>query len=95
MDYIRYTIETREEAEEIVSCLLAEEGIDSLEIDDLLPVDDSIQGGNFEELQPDLPEDDGSCRIRFYLDAEGDHTELLRRIRSAWKGPEHMRIWVL
>lgn len=86
MDYIRYTIETREEAEEIVSCLLAEEGIDSLEIDDLLPVDDSIQGGNFEELQPDLPEDDGSCRIRFYLDAEGDHTELLRRVRSALEG---------
>lgn len=83
MDYIRYTIETREEAEEIVSCLLAEEGIDSLEIDDLLPVDDSIQGGNFEELQPDLPEDDGSCRIRFYLDAEGDHTELLGRVRTA------------
>lgn len=83
MDYICYTIETREEAEEIVTYLLAEQGVDSVEIEDLIPVDDSIQGENFEELQPDLPADDGSCRIRIYLDAKEDHSALLERIRAS------------
>ena len=42
------------------------------------------QGGVFEELQPDLPEDDGSSRISFYLEEdEADASEILEKVRQA------------
>ncbi len=83
MKWIRYTIETTEEAEEVVSYLLSEQGIDAIEIEDLMPVDDEIQGGTFEELQPDLPEDDGSSRISFYLEDGEDHSAIIEKIKLA------------
>ncbi len=82
MNYIKYTIRTTSLAEEYVSFLLSELGIDSVEIEDLLPVFDEKQGGVFEELQPDRPEDDGTSSVCFYLEEDKDEEELLARIKE-------------
>lgn len=78
MRWNKYTINTRTDAEELVCAMLSELGITSVEIDNLIPVPDADrQGGVFEELQPDLPEDDGSSRISFYLEEdEADASEI-------------------
>lgn len=75
MKYRKYTINTTTEAEETVCYMLGELGIASVEIDNNVPVPDADrQGGIFEELQPDIPKDDGSSRISFYmsLDEKGN-----------------------
>lgn len=82
MKWIRYTIETTEEAEDTVCGILSEEGIDAVEIEDLRPVEDRVQG-TFAELQPDLPEDDGRSRIHFYMKDGEDHGTQLEKIRMS------------
>ena len=85
MRWNKYTINTRTDAEELVCAMLSELGITSVEIDNFIPVPDADrQGGVFEELQPDLPEDDGSSRISFYLEEdEADASEILEKVRQA------------
>ena len=85
MRWNKYTINTRTDAEELVCAMLSELGITSVEIDNFIPVPDANrQGGVFEELQPDLPEDDGSSRISFYLEEdETDASEILEKVRQA------------
>lgn len=83
MRWIKYTIATTTEAEELVSAMLSELGIISIEIEDNVPVPDADrQGGHFAELQPDLPADDGSSRMSFYLEEGTDATELLTQIQK-------------
>lgn len=77
MKWFRYTIDTREEAEDAVSGLLYSLGIESIEIDDKKPVEAEANGGLFGEVLPDLPEDDHKARISFYTClAEGDGKDL-------------------
>ncbi len=81
MKWMKFTIDTTEEAEDLVTATLSELGIDAVEIEDLMPIDDSErEGGHFEELQPDLPEDDGSSRINFYLEEGQEYSELLSEL---------------
>ncbi|QFJ55742.1 50S ribosomal protein L11 methyltransferase [Pseudobutyrivibrio xylanivorans] len=82
MNWIKYSINTTTEAEEIVSATLAELGIDSIEIENNVPVSGDKQGGEFEELQPDLPSDDGSSKVSFYLSEEDDHESLLSQVKA-------------
>ena len=66
------------------SCLrdAAGSGNIRIEIVDSLPVEDGDrQGGVFEELQPDLPQDDGTSRICFYVEEGTDTGELLESVR--------------
>lgn len=83
MRYTKYTIHTTTEAEELISAMLGELGINSIEIDNLVPVlDGDRQGGVFEELQPDLSEDDGKSRVSFYVEEDEDVTVLLQQIED-------------
>ncbi len=89
MKWTKYTIETTTEAEELVCALLYGLDINSVEIDNFIPVPDADrQGGVFEELQPDIPVDDGTSRVSFYLEEDADAAstdELLGYIRSGLK----------
>jgi len=82
MKWMKFTIDTTEEAEDLITYTLSELGIDAVEIEDLAPVDDEErEGGHFEELQPDLPEDDGSSRINFYIEEGQEYDTLLNALR--------------
>ena len=70
MNWIKYSINTTTDAEDFVSASLMELGIDSIEIENNVPVSGDKQGGEFEELQPDLPEDLGLSKVCFYLSDE-------------------------
>ena len=73
MKWMKYSIETITEAEEAVCALLMKLGIDALEIEDNEMDLASIEkeGGYYEELMPDLPKEDNTARVIFYLE-EGD-----------------------
>lgn len=83
MNWKKFTIHTTAEAEDFVCALLQENGIEGIEIEDSVPVPDADrQGGVFEELQPDLPTDDASSRISFYVEEEKEFLPLLDRVRA-------------
>lgn len=80
MKWVKYTIESTIEAEDIISCELAELGVEGVQIEDSLPLSFAELEAMYvdpdaEELMPDsIPDIDGS-RISFYIritDGESD-----------------------
>ena len=80
MKYIRYTINTTTTACDDICYELTNLGLTALEIEDNIPVHDEIQGIDYEELQPELSEDKGLCKIKFYLEKEDNN--LINQIKS-------------
>ncbi len=83
MNWIKYSINTTTFAEDFVSAVLMELGIVSIEIENNVPVSGEKQGGEFEELQPDLPEDNGISKVSFYLGEDDDHESLILSVKKA------------
>lgn len=83
MKWNKYTINTTTEAQELVTAMLADFEIYSVEIDNNVFIPDGDrQGGVFEELQPDMEADDGTSHVSFYLEEGTDATELLENIKA-------------
>lgn len=83
MGWIKYTINTTTDAEDFISAMLMDLDITSIEIENNVPVSGEKQGGEFEELQPDLPEDLGLSKVSFYLDEDVPHEEKLQEVKAA------------
>ena len=85
MVWKKFSIETLAQAEQDVCDMLYALGIDAVWIDDNQQVPEMLEkeGGFFEELQPTLPEDDGTARVIFFLDEAEDHSALIRQIEEA------------
>ncbi len=83
MKWDKYTISTTTAAEDIISALLSELGIEGIEIENNVPLTDEEAGNMFIDFPPELPPDDGTSRISFYLEAGEDHEELLGKVRDS------------
>lgn len=83
MKWNKYTIDTTTAAEDIISAMLAELGIEGVEIENNVPLTDEEAGGMFIDFPPELPPDDGSSQVSFYLEAGEDHEALLARVHAA------------
>lgn len=84
MRWNRYTIETTTKAEDYISSALLELGIEGVEIEDKLPLSKEDQERMFLDFPANLPPDDGTSRISFYLEDDGtDNTDLLRQVEEA------------
>ena len=75
MQWNKYTIHTVPGAEEAVSALLLELGVEGVEIEDGRPLSEEDFNELFIDLLPelapdDLPPDDGTARVIFYLRTE-------------------------
>lgn len=81
MKWDKYTIQTTTQAEDYISMMLNEIGIEGIEIEDNIPLTQEEQSGMFIDFPPELPPDDGSSKVSFYLDAGEDHTEQLKQVR--------------
>ena len=85
MEWTKYTIHTGEDAEEAILSLLSELNITGAEISDKKPLSVEENGGLFGDVVPEMPEDDGSCEISFYVDsdmAEETKADLLTKLRD-------------
>lgn len=80
MRWTKFTIDTTEEAEDIVSALLYDYDITNIEIEDKAYVT-PLEGENYEELVPDRGSDDGKSRVIFYVEEGKDFGKLLEDIR--------------
>lgn len=83
MKWDKYTICTTTEAEDIISAMLGELGIEGVEIENHVPLTKEEAGDMFIDFPPELPPDDGTSRVSFYLDAAQDAQELLEQVHAA------------
>ena len=80
MKWNKFTIETTTQAEDFVSAMLNDLGIEGIEIEDNIPLTEEEQKGMFIDFPPELPEDDGTSRVSFYLEEQEDEKEILRKV---------------
>ena len=84
MKWNRYTIETTTAAEDYISLMLQELGIQGVEIEDNVPLTKEDVAEMFIDFLPELPPDDGVSHVSFYLEeGRSDEEELLREVRAA------------
>lgn len=72
MKWMKYRLKTTEEAEDIVSAMLAELGVEGVQIEDLAPLTEQEKQQMFVDIPAELPPDDGVAYLSFYLDPDTD-----------------------
>lgn len=82
MKWKKYTIETTTAAEDFLSVMLMELGIEGVQIEDNVPLSKEDQADMFIDFLPELPPDDGISHVSFYLEDTGaDYSELLKQVK--------------
>ena len=92
MKWRKYTIETTTAAEDIMSGMLMELGIEGIEIEDNVPLTKEDQADMFIDFLPELPPDEGISHVSFYIEDDGsDQTDILKKVKV---GLEELRSMV-
>lgn len=91
MKWKKFTLQTTTEAVDYISSLFDEIGIQGIEIEDNVPLTESETKGMFIDILPELPPDDGSAKVSFYLDDDDNAEEILKEVRD---GLEELRRYV-
>lgn len=82
MKWSKFTLKTTTEAVDLISSMLDEIGIEGIEIEDNVPLTDADTKGMFIDILPDLPTDDGTARVSFYLEDLSDLERILQEIEE-------------
>ena len=90
MKWNKYTLKTRTEAEDLISSMMQDAGIEGIEIEDKVPLSQRDKEQMFVDILPDAPEDDGVAYISFYLEPEDEQAQMLERVRE---GLDEIRSW--
>ena len=91
MKWSQFRLKTTTEAEDIVSSMLADLGIEGVQIEDKIPLTQQDKEQMFVDILPDIPEDDGVAYLTFYLDPDLDAGTILAHVREEM---EQMRAYV-
>lgn len=83
MKWNRFTVKTKTEAEDIVISILAEVGIEGVEIQDKQPLTEEDKAQMFVDIMPEGPADDGVAYLNFYLEEDADKEAILKDVREA------------
>ena len=82
MKWKKYTIETTTAAEDFMSSMLMDLGIEGIEIEDNIPLTKEDQADMFIDFLPELPPDEGKSHVSFYIEADGkDQSEILKKVK--------------
>lgn len=82
MKWKKFTLETTTEAVDYLGSLFDDIGIQGMEIEDNVPLTEKETKGMFIDILPELPPDDGSARVSFYLDDDDNAEEILAAVRE-------------
>ena len=88
MKWNKFRLKTTTEAEDIVSSMLADLGVEGVQIEDKVPLTAADKEQMFVDILPEIEMDDGIAYLSFYLDSEMDQTEteeLLANIKQELK----------
>lgn len=82
MKWNQFRLTTTTEAEDIVSSMLMDLGIQGVQIEDKIPLTQEDKEQMFVDILPDIPDDDGKAYLTFYLDEDEDKAPILLRVRQ-------------
>lgn len=82
MKWNQFRLKTTTEAEDIVSSMLNDLGIEGVQIEDRIPLTQQDKEQMFVDILPDIPEDDGTAYLTFYLDQDVDTVQILGEVRQ-------------
>lgn len=91
MKWNKFTIKTTTIAEDFLSAMLSDLGIEGIEIEDNVPLTKQDQAEMFIDFLPELPPDEGIGYVSFYLEDGKDHREILEQVKA---GIEEQRQFV-
>ena len=81
MKWNQFRLTTTTEAEDIVSSMLMDLGIQGVQIEDKVPLTQGDKEQMFVDILPDMPEDDVKAYLTFYLDEDEDAGAILMQVR--------------
>ena len=82
MKWKQFRLKTTTQAEDIVSSMLADLGIEGVQIEDKIPLTEQDKEQMFVDILPDIPDDNGTAYLTFYLDEEEDVAPVLMNVRK-------------
>lgn len=85
MKWKKFTLHTTTAAVDFIGELFDEIGIVGMEIEDHVPLSEADTKGMFIDILPELPPDDGSAKVSFYLDNTYDVPAVLQAVRDGMK----------
>lgn len=91
MKWNKYSIKTTTEAVDLISSMLDDLGIEGIEIEDNIQLTKEEAKTMFVDFIPDLPPDDGTAKVNFYIDADEDDNTMMDKVKE---GLEELRLFV-
>ena len=82
MKWSQFRLKTTTEAEDIVSSMLADLGIEGVQIEDKIPLTQQDKEQMFVDIMPEGPADDGIAYLNFYLEEDTETAPVLERVRA-------------
>lgn len=82
MKWMKFTLDTTTEAVDIISCMLAELGIEGIEIEDNIPLTEKEKKQMFVDILPIGDKDDKTAKIHFYLEPSEDIDSLISDVKD-------------
>ncbi len=86
MKWDKFTVKTTTGAEDVVSSMLADLGVEGVQIEDNVPLSAEEKEKMFIDILPELPPDEGIAYLSFFLESGKDHAKLLRQVREELDG---------
>ena len=84
MKWIKMELKTTTAAVDLVGAMLEELGVEGIEITDFVPLSEEDKRKMFIDILPELPPDDGSAKVSFYLDTGTDIEALKANIAETF-----------
>lgn len=81
MKWNKFRLKTTTEAEDIVSSMLADLGIEGVQIEDKVPLTQADKEQMFVDILPETEADDGVAYLSFYLEEEDEKEKILEDVR--------------
>lgn len=85
MKWNKFRLKTTTEAEDLVSSMLMDLGIEGVEIEDKVPLTQADKEQMFVDILPQIERDDGIAYLSFYLEEEAGKDEMLAKVREEFE----------
>ena len=85
MRWNKFRLKTTTEAEDLVSSMLMDLGIEGVEIEDKVPLTQADKEQMFVDILPQIESDDGIAYLSFYLEEEVEKEEMLAKVRDEFE----------
>ena len=82
MKWKSFRLKTTTQAEDIVSSMLADLGVEGVQIEDKIPLTAADKEQMFVDIMPETEADDGIAYLSFYLEEDADTESILKNVRQ-------------